>query len=206
MFEYLRYYFTEENFNNINTFLENEDNNHKFLNISINKKNENINDFLINCLKEKYNDDLIILNEEELNEFEYVDHNTGMPDLFGDDDIDEVLNNDNFTRNKQIWERYINIFFTKKIVIIPQILKTTLFKFILAKEFFAFNSLINNEMIRGNFKSNIVVINKLTDENMNNLDLGIQRRMLRTNIDYRINENTNIFKLELIEKTCMTFT
>jgi hypothetical protein len=101
----------------------------------------------------------------------------------------------------------MNLFFEKKIVILPRIIKNSgIFKILCARSVLMYTSVINDEIIDMSPKAKIIVFNKELFENIET-DLGIKRRMIKTNILSEkeiLDKNNNVIKIfnrELIEKT-----
>jgi hypothetical protein len=212
MTEHCKVYFCEDDFNKINNFIESEDNKHRFLNIYV--KNEEISNYFLDNMRQKYDDNCKIFSEEELKQFETVDRNLGMtPDLEGGNDEDEDeddMDNMDFHENHVIWENYMNLFAEKNIVILPRIIKRFgIFKTLCARSFLMYTSVINDKIIEMSPKAKIIILNKELFENIET-DLGIKKRVIQTNIlsEKEIydknNEAIKIFNGELLEKTCMT--
>ncbi len=188
MTENCKQYFNDNDLKTINDFIEEKDNNHRFLNIYFNENNQLINDYFLECMKNEYKDDCLVLSEEELEEFERVDRLLGMtPDIFGEIENDEPENNiddeNNFHENHIIWENYLNLFNEKKIVILPRIINKKnngIFKSLLSS-FLMYTSVINNEMVQMVPHAKIIVLNKIKLENLV-LEQGIKKRVIKTNI------------------------
>ncbi len=210
MTEYCKLYFSEEDFNTINSFIESENSGHRFLNIYLD--NEDIHNYILDNMKQKYKDDCAIFSEEELEQFETADRNLGMtPDLFeGNNNTNEDENdmdNINFHENLVIWENYLNHFNEKKIIILPRIMKNSgIFKILCSQNTLVYTSVIKNQIIDITFRAKIIILNKISFEKIETV-LGVKKRAIQTSIlsEKEIydknNEAIKIFNGELIAKT-----
>jgi hypothetical protein len=211
MTEYCRLYFSEDDFNKMNSFIESENSANRFVNIYID--NEDIQNYILDNMKQKYDDNCKFFSEEELEQFEKADKNLGMtPDLFegnnnNDDDDENEMDNINFHENLVIWENYINYFKEKKIIIFPRIMKNSgIFKILCSQNTLVYTSVIKNQIIDITFRAKIIILNKISFEKIETV-LGVKKRAIQTSIlsEKEIydknNEAIKIFNGELLEKT-----
>lgn len=205
MTEYWSDYLQDENRLNFTDFIEKDGLFHRFIHILLQSHQNEIRLYLLKCMKDVYQDDCLIFTEEELNEFEKSTFILGVHPDFEEPQNhppDDDITHEDYLHHLTIWEKYLQLFSQKKIIILPRMIRHSgMFKMLCSRSKFTYMSTNDDSVKTLPLISKIIV---LTYDNIQVLP-GINRRMIQNTI---LSEKEILkkyskkkdFQLELMEK------